>query len=98
MDQYKVADAKRRLVTTYLGLWGFGSRPIVTTPGLPADRIAILREAWDKMFKDAEFNDELKKRGWEAGPISGVELQSLAKEIVNQPPEVTAALKRLLAK
>jgi tripartite-type tricarboxylate transporter receptor subunit TctC len=97
MEQYKVADAKRRLVRTYLGLWGFGSRPIVSTPGLPADRVNILREAWDKMFKDPEFNDELKKRGWEAGPIAGAELESLAKEIVNQPPDVTAALKRILS-
>jgi tripartite-type tricarboxylate transporter receptor subunit TctC len=98
MDQYKVDDAKRRLVTTYLGLWGFGSRPIVSTPGVPADRVNILRRAWDSMFKDREFNDELKKRGWEAGPIAGAELETLAKEIINQPPEVTSALKRLLSK
>ena len=98
MEQYKIAEAKRRLVTTYLGLWGFGSRPIVSTPGLPAERVNILREAWTRMFKDPEFNDELKKRNWEAGPIGGAELESLAKEIVNQPPDVTAALKRILSK
>ncbi len=98
MEQYKTPEAKRRLVTTYLGLWGFGSRPIVSTPGLPEDRIQILRGAWDKMFKDPEFNDELKKRNWVAGPIAGEELQSLAKEIVNQPPEVSESLKRILSK
>jgi tripartite-type tricarboxylate transporter receptor subunit TctC len=98
MEQYKIAEPKRRLVTTYLGLWGFGSRPIVSTPGLSADRVNILREAWTRMFKDPEFNDELKKRNWEAGPIGGAELESLAKEIVNQPPDVTAALKRILSK
>ncbi len=32
LDQYKASEAKRRLVNTYLGLWGFGSMPIVTTP------------------------------------------------------------------
>jgi tripartite-type tricarboxylate transporter receptor subunit TctC len=98
MEQYKISEAKRRLVITYLGLWGFGSRPIVSTPGLPAERVNILREAWTRMFKDPEFNDELKKRNWEAGPIGGPELESLAKEIVNQPPDVTAALKRILSK
>jgi tripartite-type tricarboxylate transporter receptor subunit TctC len=98
MERYKISEAKRRLVTTYLGLWGFGSRPIVSTPGIPADRIKVLREAWTKMFSDSAFNDELKKRGWEAGPIGGEELESLAKEIVNQPPDVTAALKRILSK
>jgi tripartite-type tricarboxylate transporter receptor subunit TctC len=98
MERYKISEPKRRLVTTYLGLWGFGSRPIVSTPGIPADRLAVLRGAWDKMFKDSEFNDELKKRRWEAAPIGGQELEVLAKEIVNQPPDVTAALKRILSK
>jgi tripartite-type tricarboxylate transporter receptor subunit TctC len=98
MERYKISEPNRRLVTTYLGLWGFGSRPIVSTPGVPADRVKILRDAWAKMFKDAAFNDELKKRGWEAAPVGGQELESLAKEIVNQPPDVTAALKRILSK
>jgi tripartite-type tricarboxylate transporter receptor subunit TctC len=98
MERYKISEPNRRLVTTYLGLWGFGSRPIVSTPGVPADRVKILRDAWTKMFKDAAFNDELKKRGWEAAPVEGQELESLAKEIVNQPPDVTAALKRILSK
>jgi tripartite-type tricarboxylate transporter receptor subunit TctC len=98
MERYKISDSKRRLITTYLGLWGFGSRPIVSTPGVPAERVNILRQAWTKMFKDPAFNDDLKKRGWEAGPVAGEELESLAKEIVNQPPDVTAALKRILSK
>ena len=33
IDQYKVSDSKQRLVITYLGIWGFGSRPMVSTPG-----------------------------------------------------------------
>ena len=98
MDQYKVSDSKRRLVNTYLGIWGFGSRPIVTTPGTPADRTQILREAFAKMFKDPEFQEELKKRKWEVEFIGGEELQSLARDVVNQPPEVAAALKRILSK
>ncbi|MBM4260874.1 MAG: hypothetical protein FJ145_05455 [Deltaproteobacteria bacterium] len=97
MDQYKIADNKRRLVNTYLGLWGFGSMPIVTTPGVPAERLQILREAWKKVFADAEFQDESAKRGWEARPVFGPELETLAKELVNQPADVAAAIKRLLS-
>jgi len=98
MDQYKVADAKRRLVNAYLGIWGFGSRPIVSTPGIPAERLKILRDGFAKMFSDSEFIDELKKRNWQAKPVPGEELETLAKEVVNQPPEIAAALKRLLSK
>jgi len=98
MERYKTPEDKRRLVTAYLGLWAFGSRPIVSTPGVPADRVKILRDAWNAMFKDREFNDELKRRKWEAQPVEGAELQAMAKEIVDQPPDVAAALKRLLSK
>jgi len=98
MDQYKVSEPKRRLVEAYLGIWGFGSRPIVTTPGVPADRVKILRDAFAQMFKDPEFSDELKKRRWEVRPVGGEELQALAKQVVDQPPEIEAALKRLLSK
>ena len=97
MDQYKVSEPKRRLVEAYLGIWGFGSRPIVTSPGVPVDRVKIFREAFVKMFKDAEFLDEIKKRKWEVSPVSGEELQALANEVVDQPADVTAALKRILS-
>ena len=33
MERYKVAEPKRRLVTTYLGLWGFGSRVVLVVAG-----------------------------------------------------------------
>ena len=49
------------------------------------------------MFKDPEFQEELKKRKWEVEFVGGEELQALAKEVVNQPPDVTAALKRILS-
>ena len=97
MDQHKIGDAKRRLVNTYLGLWGFGSMPIVATPGTPADRVRMLREAYAKIFSDPEFIEDITKKNWEPRPVNGEELETLAKEVVNQPPDVAAALKRILS-
>ena len=97
LDQYNASEAKRRLVHTYLGLWGFGSMPILTTPGIPAERLKLLRDAYAKMFTDPEFIEDTAKKGWEPRPVSGAELGALAKEVVNQPPEVSAALKRILS-
>jgi tripartite-type tricarboxylate transporter receptor subunit TctC len=99
MDQYRVAEAKKRLATVYLGAGGFGSRPIVSTPGIPAERRQILRDAYAKTLKDPEFLDEAKKRKWpEVQYSSGVELETLAKEVIDQPPEVVDWLKTLLGK
>jgi tripartite-type tricarboxylate transporter receptor subunit TctC len=99
MEQYKVSEAKRRLVTVYLGQGGFGSRPIVSTPGVPPERVQILREAYAKTLKDSEFVEEAKKKQWpEIQFSSGAELEALAKEVIDQPPEVIDWLKKLLGK
>jgi tripartite-type tricarboxylate transporter receptor subunit TctC len=98
MDQYKIGDAKRRLVHAYLGLWGFGSMPLVTTPGTPQDRLKLLRDAYSKLFLDPEFLEDIAKKNWEPRPVDGDELAALAKQVVDQPAEIAAALKRILSK
>ena len=98
MDQYKTPDIRRRQALVYLGAGGFGSWPILSSPGLPADRTMVLRDAYMKTLKDPDFLAEAKKNDWELRPVSGEELQTLAKEVIDQPPEVVEWLKKLLAK
>ncbi|HWP58885.1 MAG TPA: tripartite tricarboxylate transporter substrate-binding protein [Candidatus Acidoferrales bacterium] len=95
MNQEKIPEAKRRLAKVILGPGAFG-RPIVATPGLPPERLKILRDAYMKMLRDGEFLAEAQKRGWEINPVGGEQLEALAKEVVNQPPEVIAAMKEIL--
>jgi tripartite-type tricarboxylate transporter receptor subunit TctC len=71
--------------------------PIVTTPGVPAERVKLLREAYLKTFSDAEFQEDAAKKGWEPRPVNGGELAALAKDVVNQPPEISEAIKRMLS-
>ena len=96
MDQYKTAETGRRLATVILAANVFG-RPIVTPPVMPAERVKSLREAWNRTVKDTAFLAEAKKRGWPVEPVAGEELESLAKEVMAQPPEVVQRLKKLLA-
>ncbi|MGZ8498871.1 MAG: Bug family tripartite tricarboxylate transporter substrate binding protein [Candidatus Binatia bacterium] len=98
MEQYKTPEIKRRQVLTYLGVGGFGAWPILATPGIPAERVAILRDGFGKTMKDADFLGEAKKAGWEIRPTNGETLQALAKEVIEQPPEVVDWLKKLLNK
>jgi tripartite-type tricarboxylate transporter receptor subunit TctC len=98
MEQHKTPDIKRRQALVYLGAGGFGSWPILSSPGLPADRTATLRDAYTKTLKDPDFLAEANKHGWELRPVTGEELQTLAKEVIDQPPEVVEWLKKLLAK
>ena len=95
MDRYKVQDADRRLATLVMAPNEFG-RPWTAPPGLPADRLKILRQAWINTLKDPDLVAEAKKRNWPVEPVGGEELAALAKEVIAQPPEVVQRLKKLL--
>ena len=60
-------------------------RPIVAPPGIPADRLKILREAFLKTMNDPELLAEAKRKNFDITPSTGAELESLAKLVMNQP-------------
>ncbi|HWO41945.1 MAG TPA: tripartite tricarboxylate transporter substrate-binding protein [Candidatus Eisenbacteria bacterium] len=97
MEKYKTPEAGKRLTTILLSPGSFG-RPIVAGPGVPAERVKILRESFLKTMKDPALLAEAEKRGWEPDPVSGEKLQALAREVVNQPPEVIAKMNAVLEK
>lgn len=98
MDQYKTPEASRRLTTVFLDAGRFGSWPIVSSPGVPTDRVKILREAFMKAVADPTFVADANKKQLDVELIRGEDLEALAKEVTNQPPEVTERLKELLGK
>ena len=95
MDQHKTADSARRLAAVILAANEIG-RPIVATPGIPGDRVKVLREAFMRSVRDPELLDDAKKKRLDLDPVPGEELEALAKEIVAQPPEVIERMKKLL--
>jgi tripartite-type tricarboxylate transporter receptor subunit TctC len=72
-------------------------RPLIAPPGMPPDRLAMLREALLKALNDPEFKAEAQKRNWEVEPVSGQELEAIAKKVVVQPPDVVERMKKILA-
>jgi hypothetical protein len=96
MDRYKSRDADRRLAILVMAPNEFG-RPWTAPPGMAAEPIKILRDSWSKTLKDPELVAEAKKRNWPVEPVGGEQLAALAKDVIAQPPEVIARLKKLLA-
>jgi hypothetical protein len=87
MERRKAPDVTRRLASVLMSPDLIG-RPLIAPPGIPADRITTLRDALVKALNDPEFIAEAQKRGWEVEPVSGQELESIAKKVVVQPPDV----------
>jgi tripartite-type tricarboxylate transporter receptor subunit TctC len=95
MDQYKTNESGRRLSRVLLAAGDMG-RPMLGPPGMPADRLKTLREAFSKTMNDAQFQEEVKKRNYEFQPVTGEELEKMAKEVTSQPPEIIDRLKKVL--
>lgn len=51
-------------------------RSFILPPGVPAERVAALRTAFDRMVKDKEFVAEIGKAGFELTPATGAEVQA----------------------
>lgn len=96
MNEFKTPELGRRVVTVMLGSGELG-RPIVTTPGLPADRVKILRDAFLKSMNDPALLADATKSKLEITPVSGDELTKIAKDVIEQPPEVVERIKKILA-
>src|SRR3990170_2558650 len=95
MDQYRTPEPIRRLALVILAPAAFGP-PLIAPPGVPPDRLKILREAWRESLKEPDLLEEMKKRRWILDPLSGEELQSLAHEVMSQPPEIIERMKKIL--
>jgi tripartite-type tricarboxylate transporter receptor subunit TctC len=96
MEKYKTPDATKRLAKVLLSSGDLG-RPFIGPPGMPPDRVKVLREAFTKTMSDPELLADAQKRKWDLDPLSGEELEALAKDIMVQPPEVIERVKKFLA-
>jgi tripartite-type tricarboxylate transporter receptor subunit TctC len=96
MDQYKTSEAIRRLVTVMLGSGEFGSAPMEAPPGVAAEEVKILREAYAKALTSPDLIADAKRQGFSTELIHGGDLEALAKEVMNQPAEVIVAMKKVM--
>jgi tripartite-type tricarboxylate transporter receptor subunit TctC len=71
-------------------------RPFFAPPDVPADRAAILRNAFDRTMADAEFLAEATKAKLEINPVSGVKVEQIVKEIYQTPPDLVKKAAELM--
>jgi tripartite-type tricarboxylate transporter receptor subunit TctC len=88
-------DEQRQILDVLSGDVAVG-RPILTAPGVPAERVAALRKAFDDTFNDPQFIETARKAGMYLNPLGGGELQAIASRIVTPSPQVIAAVKEAI--
>ena len=68
-------------------------RPILTTPEVPADRVAALKASFVKAMADKDYLAETAKAKLDVNPMFADEMQKLIEAIIATPPEVVKLAK-----
>jgi tripartite-type tricarboxylate transporter receptor subunit TctC len=71
-------------------------RSILTTPGVPAERLAALRKAFGAMIADKQFRETMAQRRIIIEPASGEELDRIVEETSKLPDEVVRIIAEIV--
>lgn len=72
------------------------ARPFAAPPQVPAERVAMLRRAFDDTMADPDFLAEMRRQALEVRPAGGAEVQNLMREIYESPPDAVKLARALL--
>lgn len=95
IDHAKTAEAKALLEA---GVHAPSAilRAYALPPNTPKDRLNILREAFNATMKDKEFNAEIVKGNLEIDPLTGSEVETIARKLYQVDPSLIGKLRDIL--
>ncbi|MGH6670394.1 MAG: Bug family tripartite tricarboxylate transporter substrate binding protein [Xanthobacteraceae bacterium] len=89
---FATSDAQRQLLRVLDGGDEVG-RPFIMSKQVPADRLAILRKAFDDTMKDSAFLADMAKEQLPVHPITGQEAEKIVGELTSVPANIVAQAK-----
>ena len=89
-------DRDRQVVRVALSQLAM-ARPFAAPPGIPPERLAALRAAFDATVKDAAFLADAQKQQLDITPYRGEQIDALLKDIYATPPALVAQVKAAMA-
>ena len=91
-------DEGRQLIEVGVHLNNVFARPFVIGPGVPEDRVDILRKAFMRTMKDREFIEECEKARLPVDPVSGEVLEGAVFATFRTPRPLVEKLKEITYK
>jgi tripartite-type tricarboxylate transporter receptor subunit TctC len=70
-------------------------RPFIMSKQVPADRVAIMRKAFEETMKDKVFLAEMEKLQLPVIPVIGSDAEAIVNKMMNVPPQVVAKAKEI---
>ena len=81
-------DARKEAIARFVAAAQDNNRPVAAPPGVPADRVAILRRAFDATMKDVAFLADAKKQRLEIASMTGEEVQAAMHQVLTTPKDI----------
>lgn len=95
LPELALTDEGRTVMRVIAGTAEIG-RSILTTPGVPPERLAALRKAFQEMLKDPEFLAACKKRNLMLDPETGEAMDAITQETMHLPKPIIDSVRSLL--
>ena len=89
-------DAEQRAIFDFITKGALVGRPFAVGSGVPKERVAALRQAFDRTIVDPNFLAEAEKMKAEISPVGGAELQQLIVDIIQAPADIRAKAKKAM--
>ena len=89
-------EPKKEAIARFLSLAGAIARPLAAPPGVPDDRVALLRRAFDATMTDPEFLAEAHAQRSEVDPMTGAETEAAVARLLATPKSVIADVQAAL--
>jgi tripartite-type tricarboxylate transporter receptor subunit TctC len=90
----ELATADKKDVVEFLTAGTPFGRAMVVGPGVPADRVAALRKAFDDTMKDPAFLADAQKRSLDIDPHNWQHTHALVQKITSASPQLVERVKR----
>ena len=92
--QQTTDDPRAQAALRFISAGAAIGRALVAPPGIPADRLAALRAAFDAAIKDPALIDEAAHGHVYLDPHSGVATQAVSDAIIATPPDMVAVAEK----
>jgi tripartite-type tricarboxylate transporter receptor subunit TctC len=86
--EFAKTDEQKRILEAILAASEVGTA-FFTSPGVPPERVELLRRAFDATVIDPEFIADAKKVRVSVDPLKGEDLQKLILKVSDLPPDLT---------
>ncbi len=83
-----VSDPEKKQVLELILIRQEPGRPLAVPPGVPADRVAVLRKAFEDTIKDPDFRADAEKVQLEIDPLSARQIDDLLAKAYAAPKPI----------